>query len=578
MPDRLSELEARFAAQDEALRRIEERLGALERAAAAAPAPRPPRPRPAAAARDADVAQARSDLAAAVGSVSLVGRTLLVLAGAFVLRALTDAGTLPGALGVALGLAYAGTWIALADRAGRTGGGASAGFHGAAAVMIGFPLVVEAASRFRLLSPALASALLAALTGAALAVAIRRRLQALAWIVTLGGIVAAAALAGVTGRLVPPALYLVALGVGTLWIAYVLDWHALRSPVAAAADLAVTILAFRALTGAAEGPVAALAIQVVLVAAYLGSIATRTLLLGRRVVPFEIVQGVAAIAVGLGGAAVVALRSGMGSVGLGASAVVLGLAAYGVAFAFVERHQQHRGNFVFYASLALLLLVAGVALLLPAPALGIASSGLAIGAAALARRLHRRTLAGHAAAYALVAAGASGLLAHAAEAIVASPWSPWTPAPAVAVPALVAAAATAWLCAGVDRGRAVERLPQLALVAAVAACAAGVVIGWVVPIVAGSPGRDAAPGAVAAVRTAALVAVALGAAWLGRRDAWSEAGWLAVPALAAIGAKILLEDLPRGRPATLVAGFACYGAALILVPRIRRRPRPAHAT
>jgi hypothetical protein len=75
----------------------------------------------------------------------------------------------------------------------------------------------------------------------------------------------------------------------------------------------------------------------------------------------------------------------------------------------------------------------------------------------------------------------------------------------------------------------------------------------------------------------ALVAAAVGAAWVGRRPAFAEAGWLAYPLLGFTGLKMLLEDLPRGRPVTLILGFACYGLALILVPRIRGRGRPSRA-
>ncbi|WP_242393197.1 hypothetical protein [Anaeromyxobacter oryzisoli] len=576
MSDRLTELEERTAVQGERLRRLEERLAALEAAAAGAPARQRGRARARPAPTGADAAMMRSDLAAAASSASLVGRTLLVLAGAFVLRALADAGALPAGLAVLLGLAYAATWIALADRAGRAGARASAAFHGAAAAIIGVPLVVEATSRFRLLPPALAAVLLAAFTGAALAVAVRRRLLALAWIVSLGGVAGATALAAVAGRLAAPApaLVLVALGVATLWIGYVVDWRALRGPIAIAADVAVGALALRATGGAAaERPVVALGVQGVLVTAYLGSIAARTLLLGRRVVPFEVVQGVAALAIGLGGAALVVHRTGTGAAALGTACLALGAAGYAVAFAFVER-RPHRVNFHFYASLALVLVACGAALLLPARALALASATLAVAAAAIARRSGRLSLAGHATAYALIGAGASGLLSRAGEAILASPGrpAPASPPPALVVPA---ASAAAWLCAPVPRSRTVERLPQLALVAAVAVtAAAGVAIGGAVPILAGVPGRGAAAGAVAAVRTAILVGVALAAAWVGRRASWLEAGWLAPPALGAIGLKILLEDVPRGRPATLVAAFACYGAALILVPRLRRR---AHA-
>jgi hypothetical protein len=77
------------------------------------------------------------------------------------------------------------------------------------------------------------------------------------------------------------------------------------------------------------------------------------------------------------------------------------------------------------------------------------------------------------------------------------------------------------------------------------------------------------------VRTAVWVAGALLLTWLGRREPWREAGWLVYPALAAIGLKILLEDLPRSRPATLFLAFALYGGALILVSRVRHRPAAA---
>ncbi len=62
--------------------------------------------------------------------VALAGRTLICLAGAYVPRALTGEGLLPQALGVAAGLAYAGLWIFMADRAGGQGQRTSAAFHG----------------------------------------------------------------------------------------------------------------------------------------------------------------------------------------------------------------------------------------------------------------------------------------------------------------------------------------------------------------------------------------------------------------------------------------------------------------
>jgi hypothetical protein len=576
MADRLADLEAKVAELSRALADVHARVQVLERGTVRAAARRPATTASSSAAAVAGAAAAGAGVPSAASAFTFVGRTLLVLAGAFVLRALTDAGTLAAPLGVALGLAYAGTWIALADRAGRAGASWSAGFHGATAAVVGFPLLFEAVFKFRLLSPAAASALLAGLTGVALAVAARRRLEGLAWLVSLAGAATASALAlaPLTGRATFPALFAIALGVATLWLGYVLDWHGPRWPIALVADVLVAVVSLRALSaGGGEGAGAAFAVEAALMLAYLGSIAARTLLLGRRVVPFEVFQTAAALAVGLGGAAAVASRSGGGAELLfGLVAFACGLGAYGVAFAFVERRHQGAANFGFYSSVAILLVLAGSALVLDGAALPVAWATFAVVTAALSRRSGRLTLAAHGAAYGVAAALAAGLLSHAGEVSFGSPEEAWPPAGLAPLAVLAAAVATAWLAAPARRERGYQRIPQALLVAAVACSAAGVAVGWLVPLVAGVPGAGAAPGAVATVRTAVWVAGAVLLTWLGRRDAWLEASWLVYPALAAIGLKILLEDLQRSRPATLFLAFALYGGALIVVSRVRHRP------
>lgn len=567
-------LERRERSDDEILARLaalEQRVAELERLPRGAPRARVSPKSAAAPSPGAEPAAAAGrDIAAALGSVSLVGRSLLALAGAFVLRALSDAGTLPLSLGAGLGLLYAAAWLAVADRTARAGRGASASFHGAVAVAIGFPLVVEAAARFALVSAAGGTALLAAVTAAALWVAARRRLEPLAWLTSLGGIAAAVALGFGTGTATAPALYLVLLGAATLWASYLLDWRGLRVVPAIAADLAVLVLALRAGSGRGhDGALGAAGVQVALLFAYLGSVATRTLVLGREVLTFEIVQTAAAVAVGLGGATYVASRAGLDLGWIGATTALAGVTAYAVAFAFSARTQPAR-NFHFYASVAAVLVLTGSALLVPRSTLGGAWAALGVAAALLARRLGRRTLATHAAVYGVAAALAGGLVSHAARAVAASPAAEWAPVGPAAVVALVALAAIAWLAADGDARRAPERAPWIAVAATAACGAAGLAIGLAVPLLAGVPGHGAAPGAVAAVRTALLAACALALAWAGRSRTFADAGLLAWPLLAAIGLKVLAEDLPRGRPATLIVGFACYGAALLVVPRLRR--------
>jgi hypothetical protein len=580
MSDRVAELEGKVAELSESLRQVERRLAALERGSTPAGVRRA---RAAAAgasdaASDAATAMLRQDAASVARTVSLAGRTLLVLAGAFFLRALTDGGQLPTWIGVGMAFVYAGVWVALADRAAAKGHLASAGFHGAAAVAIGFPLLFEVTSRFKLVPTWIAAILLSAFTGVALAVAARRRFQTLAWLVVLAAIPAAYALMLAQGRVAPPLVFLVVLGVSTVWLAYVLDWHGLRWPAAIAADLAVLFLAVEAVRpGAPDGPVTAVLVQFALIAAYLGSTAVRTLGLRRSVVAFETVQAALVLVAGLGGAAFVTARAGMGTgaLALGVLSLVFGAAAYGVAFSFVER-ERTPANFYFYTSAGAAFVLAGATFLLSADPRALLWAGLGVAAAFGARTAGRGTLGSHAALYSLAAALSSGLVTHAGETVFSSPDVAWTSATLTMLVAAAAAAASSWALGSVPARGPLDRVPRVAQLVVLAASIAGLLVGWVAPLVAGTPGAGADAGVVATVRTVVLALGALGLAALGRTEVFAEARWLAWPVLGLAGLKMVLEDLPRSRPATLFLAFALYGGALILVPRLRRR-EPASA-
>jgi hypothetical protein len=585
MSERVAELEAKVAELSESLKSVERRLSSLEKglgvAAVRRRASAAPQITPGQGKADATGAMLRQDVASLTMTVSLAGRTLLVLAGAFFLRGLTDTGRLPPGIGVGLGFAYAGIWVLLADRAAAAKRPWSAGFHGAAAVAIGFPLLFETTARFQLFPTWIAALLLSAFTAVALGVAARHRFQPLAWLVVLAAIPAALALMLAQGPVAPPLLFLVLLGVGTVWLGYVLDWHGLRWPVAGAADLAVLVLAVEALRpGAPDGPVTAVLVQFALMAVYLGSTAVRTLGLRRGVVPFEMVQAAAVLLVGLGGAAFVTARAGLGSaaLALGVLSLAFGAGAYAVAFAFVER-QRTPANFYFYSTAGAAFVLAGAAFLLPAGARGVLFAVFAFACAVGARRAGRATLAGHAVTYAAAAALSSGLLEHAWESAFATSAAPWTTAalPSVAVAAAMGAAA--WALAGAPAPGRAAHVPRVVLLALLAASVTGLVVGWVAPVVAGTPGAGADPGVIATVRTVFLALGALGLAALARLEPWADARWLSWPILGIAGVKMIVEDLPRSRPATLFVAFALYGAALILVPRMRRREpaaRPAN--
>lgn len=163
MSDRVARLEAQVEELARAVEGLARRMAAVEggRSEAVEHLPEPDRVESGAAPVAAVPIPAATE--ERWGPVALLGRTLMVLGGAYLFRALTEGGTVPPALGVALGLAYALLWLAFADRAAVRGRHLSASFHGAAFALIGAPLAWEAAARFQVLSAVQGAVLLTAL-------------------------------------------------------------------------------------------------------------------------------------------------------------------------------------------------------------------------------------------------------------------------------------------------------------------------------------------------------------------------------------------------------------------------------
>jgi hypothetical protein len=264
---------------------------------------------------------------------SLIGRLFLVLAGGFFLRAMTDAGLLAPQLGIAMALAYGLAWLFLADRAGRRGQSSNAVFHALATAMVAFPLLVEATTRFKVLGGASSALGLVILTVAMLLVAWRQRLQAVAWVAIVAALPTSLVLLAKTGVIVPFATYLISLGVTTLWLGYSRGWTLMSWPVALTVDVVVVGVTLRALAPEHEDTVhVAMLLQWTLLAAYVISIALRTLVRGRNVTPFEVVQTTAALLIAFGGTALLTRATGMLPAAIGVISLTFGAVCYGVAF------------------------------------------------------------------------------------------------------------------------------------------------------------------------------------------------------------------------------------------------------
>ena len=506
--------------------------------------------------------------------LSLIGRLLLVLAGGFFLRAMTDTGVLAPPVGIALAFAYGLVWLFLSDRAGRRRQLPRAVFHAIATAMVAFPLLIEATTRFKVLTGATSALAIAALTSGLLLVAWRQRMRAVAWIAVIGALPTSFVLLSQTGVIAPFAVFLIAFGVATLWLGYALDWWGMRWPVAAAADIAVVGVTLRVL--APEHPVApqiAMLLQLSLLGAYVVSIVIRTLIRGRNVTPFEVVQTAAALVVGFGGVVFLVGAAGSLPAALGVASLVCGAACYGVAVAVIDKREDSGRNVYFYTTLALVLVLAGFTLVLGEQWLGVVFALLAVLAAGLWSRSGRLFLLLHGAAYIVAAGIVSGTLRYGTWTLAAGAAGPWALPGAVMLVVLVAGALSAWLAAAqqqTDGGEFASGLRFVIILVSVWA-AAGCVIGYIAPIAGGLADRSVDPGVLATVRTGVLAVATLLIAWIGRHARFREWGWLVYPLLVGIGLKMMAQDFKFSRPATLFIAMALYGAALIVAPRLRRR-------
>jgi len=497
-----------------------------------------------------------------------LGRSFIILGGAFLLRALTEAGIWPPMIGVAVGLLYGLGWMAMSVTASHGVDRTRALFDGATALVIGFPLVLEAAVKFNLLGPGFAAAALALVTAGSLVAAALARFQTVAWLAVLGGMFTGLALMVRLGVVVPYALYFVGLGVATLWIGYLREWKLLRWPAGMLAAFAVFGVTTRALGDPPlDRPLMAWLVQAALVISYFASIAVRTLVRGRQVIVFEVVQTVIVLIVGVGGALAVSRSAGSGSLVIGGSLVVLGGVAYLVSFAFLPRDSAAALNFYFYSSLALIFVLTGLAVSTDGAAQAVALTTLAALLAVAWRRSGRVTLGGHAA-VALVVASISGGLLTVAETAFAGEL------PAIAVlgtagfTLIVALTISGTRMAGCHLPRPFASDTPAIVIGLLALAGTAGAVTLVMGRAAGWSAADA--GLLATARTALLSGLAVLAAWLHRPGRFSSIGTIAYPLLAAIGIKLVLSDLRDSSAATLFIALACYGAALVLVPRMHR--------
>lgn len=538
---------------------LERRVSLLEQRAAPLPAsagqpiaapPAPPLP----------------EFAFSSGALTILGRAMLGIAGAYLLRALEESGSLPRLAVASAALLYAMLWLAVAARVRDQGWPASTTYACTSALILA-PMLWELTLRFNLLPAAATAAVLAGFALLASLLAARR--PAVVAVAHIAVAVVALALA-VAAHSLPPflatLLFLTALG----------EYAVLRSSpvrarllVAIATDIGVWALIYiymGAPSTRAEYPplgVAALLAPGLVLFTLAGSgTVVRTLAQHRPITIFDIFQTTLAFL--LAASALLAFGPSSAALVFGCSCMLLASAGYAVVLLRVSAPAGPRTEGVFAAWSAALLLAGGW-FCLPPQSLAALLCILALAAVLLARRRSQPPLDLHIMLFLAAAAVASGLPAYAFLALAATPsgLAPWS------IFLVTVAALCCYLAArpqsGLNRTRlALRVISALFALAALSALAAGGLAGLLALRLLPQPHH------LAFIRTLTLCVAALLLAYCGARWRRFELTRLGYVVLILVAAKLLLDDLRHGHLEFVAASIFLFALTLIAVPRMAR--------
>ncbi len=501
------------------------------------------------------------------GAVPVVGKAVLGIAGAYLLRAVAESGGIPRLPILIVAIVYAGLWLVWAVRSHARDHFASL-TYGITAALILSPLLWESTVRFRFLPLFDTAIVLVAFLAFAFGLSWRRGLEVIPWVATLAVVITAWALIIATHDLVPLTAALLAVALATEVTASLGHWRSLRAIPAIAADLAVLLLIYlmTSVAGVPEeyssiSPTTIILLCVALLAIYGGSIGIRSFGFRHRITIFEIVQVVAAFVLAMFGT--IRASTGSAAPALGIFFLLLAAVCYWGALSRFAA-EAHTRNRRICATWAAVLLLAGSFLLfstnLQLPFLCVA----AVAAAFMYTLTRKLSLGIHASFYLAAATAVSPLPIYAGNALAgtvpaAPSWGVW----------IIAASSVLCYAIGsrVAEDHASRRLLWAAPAILVGFVAAALAVVAIVSIAADRVELNASR--LSMIRTVVNCQLALAFGFLSR---WRriELGWAAHAAVAFGTVKLLFEDLRFGNAASLVVSLLFYGLILILLPRLTR--------
>jgi len=257
------------------------------------------------------------------GLLALSGTSILIFGGAYLLRALTESGVIAQLAGVILGLAYALVWIVTADRSAKSGRRRNAAFYAGTAAAIAFPLVWETTTRFKYLTPAAGGACASLIGVILLLVAWHNDEQVIAWIGGVGSILVTIAIVR-EDAILPLMIAGSVVGAATLHVSILMHWKFVALPTAVLTNgLAAMTVGLPLLRGTIDNPGQIIAALLAFAAVWLAIIFRE-----QQLSIFEIIESALLLAIGVGGAAIIAAASHQYAIPLAALYAAAALAAF----------------------------------------------------------------------------------------------------------------------------------------------------------------------------------------------------------------------------------------------------------
>lgn len=502
----------------------------------------------------------------------ILGLAMLGIAGAYILRAIAEAGTVSKMPVSALAVAYAFGWLVWSTRV--SGSVARVIYAGTSALILA-PMLWENTLVFRVFSPVTSAGVLAGYLTLTTVLELRDTTARSMWPAQVLAVLTAASLA-FTSRNVLPFVLALLVGVFVSEFARVRDFPQPVWPVfVLAADAAVWGLIF-----IYAGPQDARVAYPQLVAAALlsppfllftlngAAFVIRVLLHECRVTVFETIQLI--MAFGLAVTATLYFAPVHGSLVLGVLCLLLSACAYAMIFMRL-RHRSERRSLRVFGVWSIALLIAGCLWALPASAAADVLAVASVISVCFSRRLEPALLEFHGvsllAAAALTAKLPQYIYLTAVEA------APHRPALTMLVVSVCAAALLILVSqtAGGMWQSLLHFVPSLLAVGAILA----LLVNGVLAAAAAVTALDVHH--VALLRTLTICAAALAMAFCGSRWKRNHLTWLAYFALALAAAKLLVEDLRHGHMDFIAGSIASFAITLIAVPRLVRLGTRLHA-